>query len=652
MQDVLTVIAWIVLGVPAALAVTVIAGRLLGVRRGWIARLGDGILGWTLGVVIAGVLSEWQWSSMQMVGLTLLFGTLLTMIFSVGFDMLRPPGSLAHGAHAGLVSFRTPGQAWRATIAPIGRYRELIRLARVNGLLSRRPNLDDTSAIAALGPPLRRTLEDAGGMFVKLGQVASTRSDLLPPELCAELALLRSSATPAPHELVEPLVEDELGASVDTVFDAFDWNPIASASVAQVYAATVAGGDNVVVKVERPGIEEVVERDSAVLYQVAGALERHTTLGLSIKPTEIADEFIAGVREELDFTIEAANARALAAATPAGSGVRLPRVYPEHSTARVLVEERVDGVSIADVDTLRAQGQDPSALADRLLRVFLTHIFEAGVFHADPHPGNILVEGDGTIVLIDLGAIGRLGKQQQQLFVQLLAGATTGDATAVREALDDAGVIEGNVNSSDLDAAIDQFLARNLGKGAGLSSSIFEELFTMLAAYGIRPPRWMTTLGRTFVTLDGTLRCIDPTFSLIDTAMSVATQHVHHMVRPESLKDAMQAEATRQLPRLRRLPQRIDDLLGQASRGRLTARVSLFADKDDIDTITRLVDRVVLAILAAALGIGSVLLLHVETGPLVSDSVSVNEVLGYIGLALSTILTLRIVGGIIRDGLT
>jgi ubiquinone biosynthesis protein len=174
----------------------------------------------------------------------------------------------------------------------------------------------------------------------------------------------------------------------------------------------------------------------------------------------------------------------------------------------------------------------------------------------------------------------------------------------------------------------------------------------MLASYGIRPPRWMTTLGRTFVTLDGTLRCVDPNFSLIDTAMSVASQHVHRMVRPESLKDAVQAEATRQLPRLRRLPERIDDLLGQASRGRLTARVSLFADGHDLDTITRLVDRVVLAILAAALGIGSVLLLHVESGPRVSDSVAVNEVLGYIGLALSTILTLRIVAGIIRDGLT
>src|SRR5262249_42174859 len=153
-------------------------------------------------------------------------------------------------------------------------------------------------------------------------------------------------------------------------------------------------------------------RDSAVVDQVAEALERHTTLGLTIRPRDLADEFLTGVREELDFTIEANNARALAAATPADSGVRLPRVYPDLSTSRVLAEERIVGVQIDDVTTLRDEGLDPHAIAERVMRVFMSQIFDAGVFHADPHPGNILVERDGTVVLIDLGAVGRLGKNQ------------------------------------------------------------------------------------------------------------------------------------------------------------------------------------------------------------------------------------------------
>src|SRR5262249_21242007 len=252
------------------------------------------------------------------------------------------------GAAAGRISLVSPRRAGRTAIAPIGRYRELLVIARSNGLLRMRPNRNDPDAIAALGPPLRRTLEQAGGIFVKLGQVASTRPDLLPPDLCAELALLRSSAAPAPMEETRELIEQELGRPVDEVWTDFDWEPIASASVAQVYAATRRDGAAVGGKVERPGIREVVERDRAVLEQVASALERHTTLGLSIRPTELATEFMIGIREELDFTIEANNARSLAAATPAGSGVRLPHVFTEHSTSRLLVEERIEGCSIGD----------------------------------------------------------------------------------------------------------------------------------------------------------------------------------------------------------------------------------------------------------------------------------------------------------------
>jgi ubiquinone biosynthesis protein len=238
------------------------------------------------------------------------------------------------------------------------------------------------------------------------------------------------------------------------------------------------------------------------------------------------------------------------------------------------------------------------------------------------------------------------------VFTQLLAGAIGSDAAAVREALDDAGLIEGAVKSVDFDIAIDEFLAHNIGTGAALSSSIIEELFSMLATYGIRAPRWLATLGRTFVTLEGTLRIVDPSFSLIDSAMEIAAERAHTLPRPDTLREAVQLEAARQLPRLRRIPQRLDDLLGQASRGRLTARVSLFADDHDLGAITRLVDRAVLALLAAALGIGSALLLHARGGVQISDTVSINEILGYIGIATAMVLTLRIVAAIIREGPT
>ncbi len=650
MSSVATVAAWILFALPAAIAVTIVGSRLLGTRRGIVDRIVSGVVGFAAGLVLAGLLTSWRWSDWDMVMMTLVFGTLLTMVTAVGLDMLARPGSFASQEETGRIDLRSPGKAWRAAVAPVSRYRELVRIARANGLLSRPPRSSDPDAVAELGPALRRTLEQAGGMFVKLGQVASSRTDLLPPELCDELALLRSSAAPAPADAARALIEDELGAPVTEVFAEFDWEPLASASIAQVYAARLHDGTEVVVKVQRPGIEEVVARDSAVLRQLASALERHTSLGLSLKPTELADQFIAGVLEELDFGIEAANARSLAAATPAGSGVRLPVVHEALSTSRVLVEERIDGVSITDVATLTGEGLDPAGLATRLLTVTLGQVFDSGVFHADPHPGNILVEPSGTIVLIDLGAVGRLGRRQRQLFVELLAGAMTGDATTVREALEDAGMIGDVESGADLDAAIDVFLGRHVGSGAAVDSAVFEELFAMLADFGIRTPQWLTTLGRSFVTLEGTLRGVDPSFSLIDSALEVVSQR-SRVPRPDSIKSSMEMEAMKQLPRLRRIPQRVDELLGQASRGQLSARISLFTNEDDLKTVTRLVDRAVLAVLAAALGVGSTLLLGTDLGPVVAGvHVTVNEVLGYIGLGIAAVLMLRIVAAIMRDG--
>ena len=219
------VVGWLVLGPPAAAGVTLVAARLLGTARGWIALAGAGLAGWTIGVLIAGALTSWEWSTIEMVGLSLLFGTLLTMVFAVGLDMLAPAGSLH--SEAGRVAIRNPAATWRQALAPFGRYRELVGLARANGLTRRGLAASGDDRLAALGPGLRRTLEQAGGIFVKLGQVASTRSDLLPADLCDELAQLRSSAEPVPQDMMRPFVEAELGGAVESVFASFDWTPIA-----------------------------------------------------------------------------------------------------------------------------------------------------------------------------------------------------------------------------------------------------------------------------------------------------------------------------------------------------------------------------------------------------------------------------------------
>jgi len=636
-------IAWIVLGLPSMVLVTFVAGRLLGARRGWLALMISGVVGWLVGLLLAGQLTAWNWSSLNMVLATLALGTVLTMALALGIDFLNPPGTLASGAEAGLFTFENPLASWRQRRAKIARFREILHLARVNGLVGRHIAHDE------LPDEVRHTLEQAGGIFVKLGQVASTRSDVLPEAWTTELALLRSKAEPEPVDQIRPLIEGDLDGSIEELFGTFDWDPMASASIAQVYRATLHDATPVVVKVQRPGLDEKLVVDSAAVLQIAALIERRTPLGLTVRPVDLASEFLDNVAEELDFRIEAANARELAQLFSDTSGIRVPATYPERSSSRVLTEEQILGVSVADVDALRAAGVDPIEVADRIIRSFLTQIFDAGLFHADPHPGNILVEEDGTIVFIDLGAVGRMSPSQRSATLDLLVAASSGNSVALRHVLTEIVPVADSADLRALDRAIDQLLARHMRAGGGLTAAALQDLAVVTGSYGLRLPDWMATLIRTMVTLEGTLLGIDPDFSLVEAVQHHASG-VPGLGGPDGIRGGIEQLALTELPRLRRMPARIDDLLGQASEGRLSARLSLFSDEHNERVVTKLVNRIALSLLAAAIGVGSILLLGVGHGPSLGTSTSINEVLGYIGLASASVLSMRVIAGIIRDG--
>lgn len=644
----MTAVFWIVLGLPAMLGVTVLAGRLLGARRGWVALLAAGIVGWSGAVVIAGELTDWEWATLDMVLVALVLGVLFTMGVSLLIDFLAPVGSLASGDAAGLVTVRNPVTDTQRRIAPLRRYREVVRIARREGVVGRNVSHDQ------LPVGVRRTLESAGGIFVKLGQVASTRSDVLPSAWCEELSKLRSAAEPQAPDVVMARLSEELGRSPDDAFETFDWTPLASASIAQVHRATLAtaqGPVEVVVKVQRTGLDETLALDGAAVRQLAGLIQRRTPLGLSVQPADLADEFLDSVAEELDFTIEAANATDLAEQLAELDRIRVPMIHRDLSTSCVLTEEFVSAPNIGDIEALEAAGFDRAEIAHRLIEAFLHQIFDAGVFHADPHPGNILIEPDGTIVLIDLGAVGRIGPGHRAAVLDMLAAASVGDAGGLRHALERITVFDQRLDTRRLDSALEAFLGRHLRTGGGITATAFEDLASLIGTFGIVLPRWFGTLSRTMVSLEGTLTTIDPDFSLVDAARQHAEQAAGRPT-PEKIKDTVEREVLQQLPRLRRVPQRLDEFFGQAIAGQLSANVSFLSDERDARLLTKLVDRLVLAIIAAATGIGATLLLAVEVGPQLGGSVTINEVLGYSGLAAATALAFRVVAGVVRDGET
>src|SRR6478735_1530695 len=396
----LSAAGWMVLGVPAALTTTVVGGRLLGVRRGWTSLAIAGTAGSTVGVLAAGALTGWAWGPHMML-LAVLVGVVATMTIALGLDLVAPVGSLARGDAAGLVVVARPLRRLQRTMAPLQRYQEVLAIARANGVVGRR--------VDAAGRPaaVRRTLEELGGIFVKLGQIASTRGDVLPPAWCAELATLRTATAAVPQEEMRRHLAAELGADPSRVFATFDWTPIASASISQVYAATLHDGTPVVVKVQRPGLDAAVERDGAAVMQLARLVERRTPLGVALQPAEFAREILDSVHDELDFRIEAANT--------------------------ALVAESLAGRALGSLDE-RADGSlDRRDLADRLVELFMHQLFGVGVFHADPHPGNLLLAEDGSIALIDLGAVGRLSDVHRSAVLEMVVAASTADAVALRE---------------------------------------------------------------------------------------------------------------------------------------------------------------------------------------------------------------------------
>lgn len=640
----LAVSMWVVLGLPAALLVTFIGGRLLGARRGWTALLFSGILGWTIGVLIAGGVTSWGWESRRMVLLALVVGALFTMMIAIGLDFIAVQGTLAKGDAAGLVTVSRPFAKIRSKAAPARRYREVLRLAKANGLVG--GNVDHLS----LPEGARRTIEQAGGIFVKLGQVASTRGDILPAAWCDELSKLRSAAAPAPESTMRDHVTTQLGRPVEEVYASFDWTPIASASIAQVYAATTLDGEQVVVKVQRPGLDEIVATDTAAIMSIASLVEHRTPLGLSMKPTDLAREFLDGVREELDFRIEAANALDLAAAVESFEGVRVPTIHLHASTRMVLTEERVVGRPVTDLAWLTELGLDTATVAKRVIDVFLHQMFVAGVFHADPHPGNILMDADGTIVLIDLGAVGRLGPTYRSAVMSMLMAASMGDPQLLRTSLTEVIRVDSRVDLHDLDFAIQEFFDRHFVPGKGITTAAFADLSSIVGAFGLRLPDWFGTLSRTMVTLEGTLKGIDPDFALVDAGREFGERYVKDRHGLDGVRAALEKEALTQLPRLRRLPTQVGELLDQAATGRLSAKVSMFSDERDQALLTRLVDRVVFAVIASALGIGSVVLIGIDNGPGLTADITLNEFIGYTGLVASALLVMRVVANVIRDG--
>jgi ubiquinone biosynthesis protein len=640
----------IIVAVLLALATTAISLRLLGMRRGWGSALVAGAAGWSVGGALALGLSRWDWGADGLLLHTFAIAVPATMGIAVAIDLLARPGSLAGAETAGLITAPRPLRAVRRRIDVLRRYRELLRLIRSQGF---GPFLGAGGkaerAAEPVGIRLRRVLEEAGGVYVKIGQIAATRVDLLPPEICSELAALQNRSTPEPPERMRPVLEAELGSPASVIFREFDWTPLAAASIGQTYRARLHSGEPVIVKIQRPDIALIMERDLAALVRLANLAERRTPLGRSIRSGEILAHFARSLRAELDFVREANATADMAAVIDPGSGVRVPNLFKELCTQRVLVQERFEGFTVADATELETSGFDRQALAEALLRSALEQILQLGFFHADPHPGNVFVLADGTLGLIDFGAVGMLDPIQKEAVVDMLAGLVQRDVGLLRDGIERVAEMSGDVSAERLERAIARLMTENMRPTGGVEPKALENLVPVLAEFGIRLPGDLVLLSRTLVTLDGTLGVIAPGVSLGSAAKDlVASSTDAPVVDWETM---IRDELVATLPRLRRLPDRVDRIMTLAARGNL--RVRSVVDEDEGRIARTLVNRALLcAVGAAFLLVAAVLLVSADDGPSVSGGTGLFEILGYGALLAGSVLLLRVVAAVARDGTT
>jgi ubiquinone biosynthesis protein len=513
-----------------------------------------------------------------------------------------------------LATERSRAAAPRTFLRRGRRFAELVRIARRNGLLPVRkldfttePSGASVRALQAEG--LRRALEEAGGAFVKMGQLLSTRSDFLPEEFVAALSRLQQSVKPAPWDEVERMLEEEFGAPLASVFRDFDPEPIAAASIGQVHRATLKSGAVVAVKVQRPGIVPEVRRDVAIALRVTTAVSRTSPQARVLGIQAVAEQYGEDLIRQLDFRLEALNLsamRALQSRSPRAGELRLPELIESLSSDRVLVIEYLEGETFSALNEKPDAPRAELATAMRtVLSAFVRQIVFDGVFHADLHPGNIMLLTDGTPALVDFGSVGRLDLQLRETIQELLIAYLQSDTQLIADGFLALAPLRPGADEAAFRRDLSTFITFELGPGARVSVLTVDALVTILTRYGVGVPAEFVAAARGFAVLEGTLRTTMPEFDLLEEARALAGGQIRDQMAPANVRGILTTELLALLPSVRRLPRRLDQIGLALETGKLNVNVRLLADRRDRRLLAGLVRQSMLAIVGGTAGVAS-----------------------------------------------
>ena len=488
---------------------------------------------------------------------------------------------------------------------------------------------------------LRLALEELGPTFIKLGQLLSTRSDLVPTGYLRELSKLQDSASPVPPATVSGLVELELGARPEKIFATFDTAPLASASIGQAHLATLHDGTEVVVKVRRPQVNEVIETDLEILQTVANRASRRWEAAANYNLPGLVSDFAVSLRRELDYLAEGRNAERIAANFADSPDVHVPRVFWATTTSRVLTLERIVGIKVDDVEALDRAGVDRRALATKAASVAVRMVFEHGFFHADPHPGNLFIESDGRIGLIDFGMVGEVNDELRQQLATLLAALTGHDVDKLAKALLELSVVNRQVDREQLRVDLVRFVGLYRGRRLGEVNiaGLVSQLLALLRKHRLQLPQEMAALLKFFLMVEGMGVRLDPDFNLGAFLGPYAEQLILDRYSPEALFRQLLTSGQDAAALAVDLPDRVRRLFDLLDAPGVAVHLDASDFEPMVGRLERIGDRVVAGIITAAFirGIGQMATADKDRwgrweGPLMGIGLGMSGALGaYLG---------------------
>jgi ubiquinone biosynthesis protein len=507
-------------------------------------------------------------------------------------------------------------------------------------------HLEHADELARLPPPvqMRRALEELGPTFVKFGQILAGRADLLGPEWTAEFGKLHSRVPALPLEQLRAQLIEDLGAEPETVFARFDPLPLAAASIAQAHRAALKDGTEVVVKVRRPGVAEVIEADLRLMGRLAVRAESDWPMLRPYRPRQLVREFGRSLRRELDLAVEGRNAERIATNMAGLDEVVIPRIHWSWTGLRLNVQDYIDGIPGEDLARLDREGYDRRLLAQRGARLMLKMIVEDGFFHADPHPGNLFYLPGNRIALIDFGMVGHIAPRRRDELLRLLLGLVERRPQDVADVLLDWAGPSHQAQIATLEEEIETFVDRHHGTPIAQLhlGQMLVEVSTVLREHRLAIPSDLALLIKAFISLEAMGCALDPGFHMASEALPILRRLVRARYTPKAIGQRGWQAVNSTLGALGRLPGDLVQLVRRARHGHVQVGIEIADLRRTGDQIDRAASRVAIALVIAALIVGSSIVMTVGGGPELLGLPAFG-LLGFLGATAGAIWLLRAV---------